>query len=130
MNKVTAKFPGKKILVVEDNIVNQEVTQNILELMEVDVHIADNGKTALEYFDKNQYDLIFMDILMPGMDGYVVTEEMRKRESQDRHTPIVALTVNSQFNDRKKCLKIGMDDYISKPIEACDLELILRRYLK
>src|ERR1700678_308191 len=110
MDKITSKFPGKKILVVEDNLINQEVTQNILELMDIEVHIAENGNTALDYFDKNQYDLILMDILMPGMDGYTVTEKIRKREDQGKRTLIVALTVNTMPTEREKCLKFGMDD--------------------
>jgi CheY-like chemotaxis protein len=129
MDKVTSKFPGKKILVVEDNIVNQEVTQSILELMDITVDIAEDGNQALQLFDTKKYDLIFMDILMPGMDGYQVTKEMRQREeSLVKRTPIVALTVNNS-SDKSKCMKIGMDDFISKPFEACTLEELLKKYM-
>src|SRR5262245_22958287 len=121
MRKVTSKFPGKRALVVEDYFVNQEVTQDILELMGVDVEVAENGKEALELYQKEKYDLIFMDIQMPEMDGYQTTREIRRAE-KDTHVPIIALTAIALSGDREKCLEAGMDDYISKPIEAEKIE--------
>lgn len=130
MKKVTSKFPGKKVLVAEDYFVNQEVTQDILELMDVEVDIAENGKEAVELHEQNHYDLILMDIQMPGLDGYGATNIIRKKEGSDNRTPIIALTANALNGDRDKCIEAGMDDYISKPIEAQKLEEILNKYLQ
>lgn len=129
MGKVTAKFSGKKILVAEDYFVNQEVTQDILELMDFSVDIAENGKEALEKYEAGAYDAILMDIQMPEMDGFQATAEIRKKEGDTKHTPIIALTANALSGDREKCLEAGMDDYISKPIEAVKLEEILKKYI-
>lgn len=129
MGKVTAKFSGKKILVAEDYFVNQEVTQDILELMDFSVDIAENGKEALEKYESGTYDAILMDIQMPEMDGFQATAEIRKKEGNSKHTPIIALTANALSGDREKCLEAGMDDYISKPIEAVKLEEILKKYI-
>lgn len=129
MKKVTSKFPGKRALVVEDYFVNQEVTQEILELMGLEVRIAENGLEALDFYKKERFDLILMDIQMPEMDGYQTTREIRKSENEDTHIPIIALTANALSGDAKKCLDAGMDDYISKPIEAERLEAILKKYL-
>ena len=129
MKKVTSKFPGKRALVVEDYFVNQEVTQDILELMGVDVEVAENGREALELYQNQKYDLIFMDIQMPEMDGYQTTREIRRTEDEGSHVPIIALTANALSGDREKCLEAGMDDYISKPIEVEKIEEILKKYL-
>jgi CheY-like chemotaxis protein len=129
MKKVTSKFPGKRALVVEDYFINQEVTQDILELMELDVEVAENGREALELYQKEKYDLIFMDIQMPEMDGYQTTKEIRRFENKEKRVPIIALTANALSGDREKCLEAGMDDYISKPIEAEKIEEILKKYL-
>ncbi len=129
MTKINSKFTGKKILVAEDYFVNQEVTQDILELMDLTVDIAENGVEALEKYNQDSYDAILMDIQMPELDGYQTTAEIRKIEGTNKHTPIIALTANALSGDREKCLKAGMDDYISKPIEAERLEAILKKYL-
>ena len=130
MKKVTSKFPGKRALVVEDYFINQEVTQDILELMGVDVQVAENGREALELYENGKYDLIFMDIQMPEMDGYQTTREIRRAEiSGEQRVPIIALTANALSGDREKCLEAGMDDYLSKPIEAEKIEEVLKKYL-
>ncbi len=129
MAKVTSKFPGKKILIAEDYFVNQEVTQDILELMEFTVDVAENGREALEKYEQSSYDAILMDVQMPEMDGYQTTAEIRKKEQNGRRTPIIALTANAMSGDREKCLEAGMDDYLSKPIEATKLEEILKKYI-
>lgn len=129
MGKVIVQFPGKRILVAEDYFVNQEVTQDILELMGVQVEIAENGREAVEKHKKSSYDLILMDIQMPELDGFEATREIRKLEGESKHTTIIALTANALAGDREKCLQAGMDDYISKPIEAKKLEEILLKYL-
>ncbi len=129
MGKVIVQFPGKRILVAEDYFVNQEVTQDILELMGVQVEIAENGKEAVEKHRENSYDLILMDIQMPELDGFEATRQIRKLEGESKHTTIIALTANALAGDREKCLQAGMDDYLSKPIEAKKLEEILCKYL-
>lgn len=129
MDKVLAKFPGRKILVAEDYIVNQEVIQDILELMDLEVEIAENGKEAIDKHLEKHYDLILMDIQMPELDGFEATKKIRKIEGDSGHTTIIALTANALAGDREKCLQAGMDDYLSKPIEAKKLEEILLKYL-
>jgi len=129
MAKVTSKFPGKKILIAEDYFVNQEVTQDILELMEFTVDVAENGREALEKYEQSSYDAILMDVQMPEMDGFQTTAEIRKKEQGGKRTPIIALTANAMSGDREKCLEAGMDDYLSKPIEATKLEEILKKYI-
>jgi CheY-like chemotaxis protein len=129
MEKITTKFPGKKVLVAEDYIVNQEVTQDILELMEFEVDIAENGREAVEKHQKNFYDIILMDIQMPELDGYEATKQIRQSEGAAKHTTIIALTANALSGDREKCIQAGMDDYISKPIEASKLEQVLRKHI-
>ena len=129
MKKITSSFPGKKVLVAEDYFVNQEVTQDMLEMMDVEVDIAENGKIAVETHAANHYDLIFMDIQMPELDGYEATKQIRVKEGSEKHTPIIALTANALVGDKEKCLNAGMDDYLSKPIEAEKLEDILNKYI-
>lgn len=129
MKTKLTKFSGKKALIVEDYFINQEVTQGILELMELEVDLAENGREALEQHKTNRYDVIIMDVQMPELDGYETSKEIRKRESDGQHTPIIALTANAISGDREKCLDSGMDDYLSKPIEPEKLESILQKYL-
>lgn len=130
MQKITANFPGKKILLVEDYFINQEIVQDMLELMGCTVDIAEDGDQALEKFDAKNYDLILMDIQLPKKDGYEVTRTIRRKEQEQskKHTTIVALTANAMLGDREKCLDAGMDDYIPKPIELTTLESTLKKY--
>ncbi len=130
MNPLSKKFSGKKILVVEDYFINQEVIKDILELMDCEVAVAENGVIALEKFDADLYDLIFLDIQMPEKDGYQVAREIREKEGEKKHTPLIALTANALTGDREKCLAEGMDDYLPKPIEPKHIEEILFKYLK
>jgi len=118
-----------KILVVEDNIVNQKVAARMLESAGYRCDVAADGLEALEALSRIPYDIVFMDCHMPEMDGYQATEEIRKREAVDRHTPIIAMTANAMSGDRDLCLKAGMDDYISKPVKVEDLNNILEKYL-
>ncbi|WP_041941545.1 response regulator [Waddlia chondrophila] len=129
MGKILSTFKGKKILIAEDYFINQEVTQAILELMEFTVDIAENGREALEMYESNAYDAILMDVQMPEMDGFQTTAEIRKKEKNGKRIPIIALTANAMSGDREKCLNAGMDDYLSKPIEASKLEEILKKYI-
>lgn len=119
-------FPGKRILLVEDNEVNRKVAVRLLGKLQVEVEIAVNGLEAVQKATENAYDLILMDCQMPEMDGYEATRTLRERGIQ---TPIVALTANALEGDREKCLACGMNDYLSKPIQADKLREALARWL-
>ncbi len=130
MQKISAKFPGKRILVVEDYFINQEIVQDMLEMMECSVELAEDGNEALEKHNEDKFDLILMDIQLPLKDGYEATQEIRQREKAGKpRTPIVALTANAMAGDREKCIDAGMDDYLSKPVEISKLEAILKKYI-
>jgi two-component system, sensor histidine kinase and response regulator len=116
-----------RILLVEDNEVNQRVALYQLRMLDHHVDVAANGIEALKLFDKDQYDAVLMDIHMPEMDGYTATAEMRRREGQGKHTPIIAMTANALPEDREKCLAAGMDDHLAKPVQAHALRLVLER---
>ncbi len=118
------------ILLVEDNIINQKLTQKILIDQGFHVDVADNGKMAVKKFKGHRYDLIFMDIQMPVMDGLEATRQIRKFENTKQFQPdervkIIALTANSQQQDKENCLAAGMDDYINKPFNVKKFPLIL-----
>ena len=99
---------------------NQLLAVRVLEKIGCRVEVAHNGKEAVERAGKESYDLIFMDCLMPEMDGYEATRQIRSPESQVRNhdVPIVAMTAQAMVGDREKCLAAGMDDYVAKPIRA------------
>ncbi len=109
---------GGKVLVVEDNEINQLVALGMLESLGYDVDTADNGLLALTALDESRYDVILMDCQMPEMDGYEATQKIREHSNPEvSSTPIIALTANAMSGDAEKCLKAGMDDYLSKPFE-------------
>lgn len=119
------------ILLVEDNLINQKLTQKILMEQGFRVDVASNGKEAVEKFKNAHYDLIFMDIQMPVMDGLEATRQIRRLEtnSQTRdRVKIIALTANSQQQDKENCLAAGMDDYINKPFNINKFPLILSNF--
>lgn len=110
-----------KILVAEDNSINQAVILSQLEMLGYRAECVSNGSEALELLTHQDYDLILMDCQMPLMDGYTATKELRLREGNKRHSIVIALTANAMLEDREKCLAAGMDDYLSKPLEQEDL---------
>jgi two-component system sensor histidine kinase/response regulator len=124
---VTARTPIR-ILVVEDNIVNQQVAGHLLESLGHRVDIANNGQEALDAMSRTRYGTVFMDCQMPIMDGYQTTHAVRVREGTARHTPIVAMTASVVGDARERCLAAGMDDYLAKPIRLADLISILTRW--
>jgi two-component system sensor histidine kinase/response regulator len=120
-----------RILVVEDNAVNQKVAQGLLKKFGIQVDIAANGQEALNSLENFPFDLVLMDCQMPVMDGYEATQKVRLPESQvlNREIPIVAMTANSMQGDREKCLEVGMDDFISKPVNPSKLQEVLKHWL-
>ncbi len=120
-----------RLLVVEDNLVNQQVARGRLERMGFDVHVAENGAAALEMLNREHYDLIFMDCQMPVLDGYQATRRIREMEQRgrSRRIPIVAMTAHAMSGDRDQCIRAGMDDYVSKPFNTEELQSILERWL-
>ncbi len=118
-----------RVLVVEDNAINQKVALALLEQLGCIVDIVDNGEAALRKF-KDGYDLIFLDIGLPDMDGFTVGEKMRALETEDEHIPIVALTAHVFAQDRKRCFDVGMDEVMAKPVMRDDLIAVLRRWTR
>ncbi|MEH6504106.1 MAG: EAL domain-containing protein [Cycloclasticus sp.] len=125
----TASFEHAHILVVEDNRANQLVAKAMLERFNCKITIACNGKEAVEIASHHTFDLIFMDCQMPEMDGYEATFQLRQMETQGLRTTIVAMTANKQNGDREKCLAVGMDDFMSKPLKLETLADLLNRWL-
>ncbi|MEB3226024.1 MAG: PAS domain-containing protein [Synechococcus sp.] len=129
------QHPMVRLLLVEDNQVNQIVTRGLCQKLGFDVDVAVNGLEALRILresDPNRpYDLILMDCLMPKMNGYQATQLIRQGEGGDRHRqiPIIALTANAMAEDRNHCLAAGMDDYLSKPLNLHTLQATLNRWL-
>ncbi|MCP4215453.1 MAG: transporter substrate-binding domain-containing protein, partial [bacterium] len=117
-----------RVLLVEDTLMNQRVALEILKRFGCGVDIAANGQEGVEAFGKNDYDMIFMDIQMPVMDGYEATKAIRNLEKPGHRIPIVAMTAMAMRGDRERCLEAGMDDYISKPIRIEELENALLRF--
>jgi CheY-like chemotaxis protein len=124
------RFPSRRILVVEDNLVNQTVAVRLLEKTGCIVEVAGNGKQAVEMARNSLYDLIFMDCQMPEMDGFQATCAIRNNGSLNRDTPIVAMTANAFKEDRDACLLAGMNDYIAKPVRPDVLFQKLSRWLR
>lgn len=117
-----------KILIAEDNQINQIVARKILEKEGFEVDIVDTGKQAVDAVQTGKYSFVFMDIQMPEMDGYEATRKIRELEAgTDKHTPIIALTASAMEKDREKCLNIGMDEYVPKPIEKEELLRVLKK---
>jgi len=122
---------GWKILLAEDNLVNQRLAVRILEKHRCSVTIAGDGQEALSKFEQEPFDAVLMDVQMPRMDGFEATALIRQRESRTgSHVPIVALTAHAMSSDREHCLRAGMDDYVSKPIRAKELIDKLDRLLE
>ena len=111
-----------RILLAEDNVVNQFVAKRLLQKMGHQVVVSNNGREALERHGAERFDLVFMDLDMPEVDGFEATRAIREQEeTTGAHTPIVALTAHTLKSDRERCLAAGMDDYVSKPVEPAAL---------
>lgn len=116
-----------RVLVAEDNIINQQVAQHMLQLLGCQVDVVANGLEALESLAQVPYDLVFMDCQMPECDGYEATRRLRRTGADT--VPVVAMTANVMPGDRQRCLDAGMNDYVSKPVHPEEIDAILRRFL-
>jgi signal transduction histidine kinase/ActR/RegA family two-component response regulator len=123
---------GRRVLVVEDNAVNQKVAAALLHRMGARVDVAANGREAVEACEKVGYDLVFMDCQMPVMDGYQATAAIRDQEASrggPARLPIIALTAHAMPGDSQRCLGAGMDDYITKPVSPGEMVAMLQKWL-
>jgi len=118
-----------RILVAEDNAINQEVCVRMLQKAGFEASVVENGEEAVHALSNEAFDLVFMDCQMPVMDGYEATGQIRKREQGGKHAVIVAMTANALQGDREKCLAAGMDDYISKPVKQEVLRKTLQKWV-
>ncbi len=119
-----------KILVVEDNHVNQKLAISMLKKLGYDADVSDNGRDAVEKLKRMRYDIVFMDIQMPVMDGFEATSVIRDKASSvlNHGVPIIAMTAHALKGDREKCIAAGMDGYVSKPINLKELESVLKEW--
>jgi CheY-like chemotaxis protein len=118
---------ARRVLVAEDNPINQQVAVRILERLGCEVDLAANGREAVQMSDQTSYDLIFMDCMMPEMDGFAATREIRRREGRAASIPIVALTAHA-VNGAQECLDAGMNDFLAKPVTRVHIEQALLRW--
>jgi len=121
---------GLRILLVEDNEVNRKVAVRMLQKLGCEVDIATDGRQALDKTAQQRYDIVFMDVYMPELDGYEATRLIRQREeATGSHQVIIAMTANAMEGDRELCLKAGMDDYLSKPFREAELRQMIARWI-
>jgi PAS domain S-box-containing protein len=120
-------FEGVKILVVEDNQMNQLLMKHTFVNWKLNFELAENGKQALEKLDRDKFDLVLLDIQMPIMDGYATSKAIRNELKSN--IPIIAMTAHAMAGEREKCLSQGMNDYISKPIQEKELQSLLKKYI-
>ena len=126
-------FSGKRVLLVEDNMINREIAIEILKTTNIEVEEAENGKIAVEQFEKNgagYYDIILMDIQMPVMNGYEATEKIRSLKREDaKYVPIIAMTANAFTEDVVNAKNAGMNEHIPKPIDLNKFIRTLKRWI-
>jgi CheY-like chemotaxis protein len=122
-------------LLAEDNDINQELAREMIQFTGCECECVVNGAQAVQAAASGRYDLLFMDCMMPGMDGYTATQTIRAEEARQaatgpaRRLPIIAMTANALEGDREECLAAGMDDYLSKPLDPEGVRRMLQRWL-
>ncbi|MGC4074562.1 MAG: response regulator [Nibricoccus sp.] len=118
-----------RILIAEDNAVNQTLARRMVEKLGHQADVVSDGRKALEALSAASYDLVLMDCHMPELDGYAATTELRRREDRGIRVPVIALTANVVAGEREHCLSVGMDDYLSKPVKFAELAVVIERWL-
>ena len=130
MDEVRADIRGAKILLAEDNKINQMVASELLKMLNIEIVIANNGMEAVEAVKNNDFDLILMDIQMPEMDGLTATQMIRNlKKPEVKKLPILAMTANAMDTDYQKSLEVGMDDHLTKPIDPEKLRIALEKWI-
>jgi CheY-like chemotaxis protein len=119
---------GMRILIVEDNDMNQLLMKHTFQSWQMPFEIAGNGKQAIEWLQREKFDLVLLDIQMPVMDGYATAQAIRSLLKSQ--VPIIAMTAHAMPGEREKCLSHGMNDYISKPLHERELQNLLKKYLQ
>ena len=128
---VEKKTKSKRILIAEDNVVNQQITLRILEKLGYRADVVANGNEVLEALREIPYDLVLMDCQMPEMDGYEATQIIRTSDTINRkNILILAMTANAMKEDKERCLSVGMDGYVSKPVTSNKLASIIKTWLE
>jgi len=125
-NTLAARMP-LRILIAEDNLINQQVARRLLLRFGYQTDVVGNGQEAVNTVSKERYDLLFMDVQMPVMDGLEATRQIRSILTREQRPYIVAMTANALKEDRALCLNAGMDDYMSKPIRATEIPEVIGR---
>ncbi|MDO9118980.1 MAG: PAS domain S-box protein [Nitrospira sp.] len=128
-HQVAEVHAHRRLLVVDDNPVNQKVAVKMLEKLGYRVDVASNGNEALAALTRHHYNLVFMDCQMPELDGFETTKMIRTHEQPGTRLPIIAMTANAMAGDREHCLASGMDDFVSKPVKSQDLHRVLTQWL-
>ncbi|SEJ02463.1 His Kinase A (phospho-acceptor) domain-containing protein [Dyadobacter sp. SG02] len=128
MDDVHPQRPGLRVLIVEDHIINQGLMMRLLEERRIVSRVAANGHEAIEILRHQPFDLVFMDIQMPGMDGYTATRIIR--EELKLAIPVIAMTAHAMEGEKEKCIRLGMDDHIAKPVRESELDRILTHFTK
>ncbi len=121
-----------KILLIEDNLLNQKVVMFYLQKLNYSITATTNGNEAIKIIKDNNFDLILMDIMLPERNGYEITKEIRQIEEEtkvDKPVPIIALTANTYDNDRDKCLAAGMNEYLEKPFTSQQLIEMIQKFV-
>jgi CheY-like chemotaxis protein len=129
LNESESIVKGKRVLLVEDNDINQELCQDILNSFEVKIEVANNGQEALLLLANRDFDVILMDCQMPVMDGYEATRQIRKQD-KFRNIPIIAMTANAMSADRKRVLEVGMSDHLPKPFNPDKMIITLAKWIQ